>query len=241
MLILDFQCILRNIFPQILIDWLIGRCVLRFCPASSYFVSPIFPNAGQPPTSPKLSKEKPQPFSPHNSYQKKADLLEKVRRYIQRPNSEFKRLVYQTQWEKTQAGFFSSQKCNIETDCPPPKKKKKKKKKQTLFQKDWSGHLASEASARLPEKWDRLAADVARGSKNFSTSLHLVIMVMLLAVMITMMEVIMVIIMVVEIMVMIIMFPNPTPSLSISDDWSMLFWCLKAENGGFTPALICFQ
>jgi len=69
-LILDFQYILRNIFPQILIDWLIGRCVLRFCPASSYFVSPIFPNTGQPPTSPKLSKEKPQPFSPHNSYKK---------------------------------------------------------------------------------------------------------------------------------------------------------------------------
>ena len=40
--------------------------------------------------------------------------------------------------------------------------------------------------------------------------------------------------------VMIIMFPNPTPSLSIRDDWSMLFWCLKAENGGFTPALIFF-
>ena len=40
---------------------------------------------------------------------------------------------------------------------------------------------------------------------------------------------------------MIIMFPNPTPSLSIRDDWSMLFWCLKAENGGFTPALICFR
>ena len=28
-----------------------------------------------------------------------------------------------------------------------------------------------------------------------------------------------------------------TPSLSISEDWSMLFWCLKAEKGGFTPAL----
>ena len=69
-LIVDFQNILRNILPQILIDWLIGRCVLRFCPASSYFVSPIFPNTGQPPTSPKLSKEKPQPFSPHNSYTK---------------------------------------------------------------------------------------------------------------------------------------------------------------------------
>ena len=63
-------------------------------------------------------------------------------------------------------------------------------------------YLASEASARLLEKWDRLAADVAGGSKNFSTSLHLVIMVMMVVV-ITMMEVIMVIIMVVEIMVMI--------------------------------------
>ena len=42
------------------------------------------------------------------------------------------------------------------------------------------------------EKWDRLAADVARGSKNFSTSLHLVIMVMMVVV-IMMMVVIMVI------------------------------------------------
>ena len=28
-----------------------------------------------------------------------------------------------------------------------------------------------------------------------------------------------------------------TPSLSMREDWSMLFWCLKAEKGGFTPAL----
>ena len=88
-------------------------------------------------------------------------------------------------------------------------------------------YLASEASARLPEKWDRLAADVAGGSKNFSTSLHLVIMVMMVVV--------------IMMVVMMIMVPIPTPSLSIRDDWSMLFWCLKAENGGFTPALICFR
>ena len=77
-------------------------------------------------------------------------------------------------------------------------------------------HLTSEASSRLPEQWNGLAADVARGSKKFSTSLHL----------------------------KSALNKNPfrfwdilTPSLSMREDWSMLFWCLKAEKGGFTPAL----
>ena len=43
------------------------------------------------------------------------------------------------------------------------------------------------------EKWDRLAADVAGGSKNFSTSLHLVIMIVMMVVVIMIMVVIMVI------------------------------------------------
>ena len=100
-------------------------------------------------------------------------------------------------------------------------------------------YLASEASARLLEKWDRLAADVARGSKNFSTLLHLVIMVMMV-IMVIMMIVVM---KVMEVIMMMVMMAggDPTASLSIKDDWSMLFWCLKAENGGFTPALICFR
>ena len=54
------------------------------------------------------------------------------------------------------------------------------------------------------EKWDRLAADVARGSKNFSTSLHLVIMIVMMVVVIMIMVVIMVIwVVVMKVMVVI--------------------------------------
>ena len=122
-LIVDFQNILRNILPEILIDWLISRCVLRFCPASSYFVSPIFPNTGQPPTSPKLSKEKPQPFSPHNSYTKSRSSWKGEKVHTEDEFST-KRLASQTQWEKTKAGFFPSQNCNIYTASPPRPPKK---------------------------------------------------------------------------------------------------------------------
>ena len=34
-------------------------------------------------------------------------------------------------------------------------------------------HLTSEASARLSEEWNGLAADVARGAEELSASLHL--------------------------------------------------------------------
>ena len=48
---------------------------------------------------------------------------------------------------------------------------------------------------------------------------------------------------VMEVIMMMVMMAggDPTASLSIKDDWSMLFWCLKAEKGGFTPALYNFR